>query len=144
MIPRHLALALNEIGVQEIPGKEDNPRISEYLREVGLPGDDEIAWCSAFVNWCLIHSGVDATRNAMARSFLNWGFNITQPRLGCIVVLNRGKNPMQGHVGFYMGHDDNLVKLLGGNQGNQVSIDSFAIHRLLGYRWHQQIGYLNV
>jgi uncharacterized protein (TIGR02594 family) len=144
MIPRHLALALNEIGTQEIPGEEHNPRISEYLREVGLPGADEIPWCSAFVNWCLIHAGVDTTRNAMARSFLNWGYNITEPRLGCIVVLSRGNNRYKGHVGFYMGHDINLVKLLGGNQGNQVSIDSFAIQRLIGYRWHNQIGYLDV
>lgn len=31
-----LEIAQNEIGVKEIPGKENNPRILEYARKAGL------------------------------------------------------------------------------------------------------------
>jgi hypothetical protein len=55
------------------------------------------------------------------------------------VVIPRGSNPAQGHVGFYIGTDaKGRVILLGGNQGNKVCIAAFAA-RPLGYMWPKAV-----
>jgi uncharacterized protein (TIGR02594 family) len=135
MIPRHLDKALCELGQQEIDGSEANPRISEYLETVGQGSSDEIPWCAAFVNWCV----PQGTNLASAKSFLNWGYRIDKPRLGCIVILNRGTQPWMGHIGFYMDEVGDYIYLLGGNQSNKVSIRGYNKNRLRGYRWSDEL-----
>ena len=139
MIPKHLLVALDEIGISEVPGPGNNPRIAEYLKAVNLPGADSIPHCAAFVNWCLGKAGTPGTRSGLARSFLNWGFELAEPRLGCIVVLKRGVSSQLGHVGFYMDENHGFIKLLGANQGDRVGVNEFGKWRLLEYRWHVQI-----
>lgn len=141
--PVHLAIAFNEIGVAEIPGPGNNPRIAEYLKSVSLPGIDKIPHCAAFVNWVVKggdlrgYKGVDGTESGMARSFLQWGYPLLDPVLGCVVVLKRGLNPKKGHVGFYLDHSRGFIRILGANQGDRVGINAYAKTRLLGYRYHQ-------
>jgi uncharacterized protein (TIGR02594 family) len=124
-------------GVDEIRGSRDNPRIVEYHQSTTLKAtDDETPWCSSFVNWCVQEAGLQGTRSASARSWLRWGQDLHgEPRLGCIVVLKRGTNPAQGHVGFYFGDAGDRLLLLGGNQNNQVNISSFRKTSVLSYRW---------
>jgi len=138
MIPKHLGLALNEIGVTEVPGPGDNPRISEYLSSVGLPSSDSIPHCAAFVNWVLKKSYVEGTGSGMARSFLYWGYSISTPKLGCIVVLKRGVDPRKGHVGFFLDESRGFIRILGANQGDRVGINAYSKLRLLEYRWNQK------
>lgn len=93
------------------------------------------AWCAAFVNAALGASGGEGTGKLNARSFLQWGESTTSPKKGDIVVLERGNEPWMGHVGFFAGRNargDILV--LGGNQGNKVSIQAYPPAKLLGYR----------
>jgi len=136
MIPLHLDIALNEIGQAEIPGPGNNPRIAEYLKSVGLPGIDVIPHCAAFVDWCLVQSGVKGTGSGLARSFLHWGFKIEEPKLGCVVVLRRGIDPVKGHVGFFLDASRGFIRILGGNQGDRVGINAYSTLRLLDYRWN--------
>ena len=51
-----------------------------------------------------------------------------------VVILKRGTNPVQGHVGFFAGLQGDRVHLLGGNQGDTVSISSFPVSDVLGVR----------
>lgn len=46
----------DEVGVREATGKNDGPRVEEYLRSVGRKKGD--AWCAAFVHWALTQCGV--------------------------------------------------------------------------------------
>ncbi len=136
--PKWYAAARKELeaGVEEDFGKEHNPRIIEYHQTTSLKAtDDETSWCSSFVNWCVEVSGFQGTKSAAARSWLNWGQPLNEPRDGCIVVFKRGNKPWQGHVGFYAGTQGNHILVLGGNQGNEVNISSYHKNRLLGYRW---------
>lgn len=49
-----------EIGVREASGRNDGPRVEEYLRYTHLkPGNP---WCAAFVCWCLGQAGVPNPR----------------------------------------------------------------------------------
>ena len=95
-----LPIALAEQGVKEYPGDGDNPRIVEYLQSTTLEApmrtNDETAWCSAFVNWCVERAGYEGTDSAWAKSWLNWGKAIPKPRRGCVVILTRGAAAMSG------------------------------------------------
>ena len=122
----YLQTALCEIGTN------DKERITEYLRSVGLSYPNN--WCAAFVNWCLNQNDYIGINNGLARSFLNWGYEIQEPKLGCIVVLKRGVVKWQGHVGFWLDEDSGLVRVLGGNQKGRVGINAYLSNRILGYR----------
>lgn len=139
--PPWMQVACAEIGVKEYPGNGENPRILEYLRSTSLSAPDsardETPWCSAFTNWCVEKSGYAGTDSAWARSWLNWGSEITKPRHGCIAVLKREVN--KGHVGFYLGSTASGIKLLGGNQGNEVNVTTFKKADVLGYRLPQNL-----
>ena len=119
-------------GVREM---RSNPRIEEYFATTtyGRHPDSE-PWCSAFVNFCVTHAGVEGTNSALALSWLDWGTDPGELVPGCIVVLERG-TAGHGHVGFYV--DWIMIirfRLLGGNQGDAVRIASFDKARILGQR----------
>jgi len=137
-IDKHLIIALGEIGQKEIAGVMSNDRISDYLRSVNMRADDEIAWCAAFVNWCLEQAGMVGTKMPNAKSYLNWGYNINVPLPGAVVVFDRGKQKWQGHVGFFLDETPSYVYLLGGNQQDKVSIRPYSKDRLEGYRWSSE------
>ena len=98
--------------------------------------------CAAFVNAVLQESELpdnyDHPNPYMARSFLEWGEAVDSPQQGDVVVFPRGNTGWKGHVGFYL---DSVVmngnvyyRILGGNQGNSVSIDLYPAHTALGIR----------
>ncbi|WP_230770706.1 TIGR02594 family protein [Sphingomonas sp. Leaf4] len=94
-----------------------------------------VAWCAAFVNAVLATNGLPGTGSLSARSFLGYGTATTKPQQGDIVVLKRGDNAAQGHVGFYAGTAANgRVLVTGGNQGDAVNTSSFKRSDVLGFR----------
>ncbi len=131
-----IAMREMETGVDEVAGPEHNPRIVEYHQSTSLKAtDDETPWCSSFVNWCMEQAGEEKTNSAMARSWLKWGEELAKPRKGCVAVFSRGNIPTAGHVGFYVDEINGRILLLGGNQSNQININSYPKSSLLGYRW---------
>ena len=93
------------------------------------------AWCAAFVNAVLGKEKLPTNGSLAARSFLNYGQAVDRPEKGDIVVLKRGGNEAQGHVGFYAGEGSNgTIRVTGGNQSNQVSTASFKRSDVLAYR----------
>jgi len=97
-----------------------------------------IPWCAAWANAVLAESGMETTGSLMARSFLGWGVPTHEPHEGDVVVLRRGRNREQGHVGFYIQtvemQGKKFVAVLGGNQGKGVSIAYYPKERVVGYR----------
>lgn len=131
-----LEIAKKEIGVKESDGGIDNPRIIEYHQKTGLKAQDQdVAWCSSFVNWCVDKCGMKGTNSAAARSWLSWGKALPSYRKGAIVVLKRGNSKWQGHVGFAVDKKLGFVKILGGNQSNAVNEKWYPSYKVLGYRW---------
>jgi len=134
--PPWLATARRELGTSEICGKGANKRIIEYHASTSLKAmSDEVSWCSSFVNWCFKVNNINGTNKANARSWMKWGCHIDKPVNGCVCVFWRvSVKDWRGHVGFYVGHDDTHVHVLGGNQGDRVSVKRYPKKRLLGYR----------
>jgi uncharacterized protein (TIGR02594 family) len=129
-----MAIADQELsrGVRE---QRSNPRIEEYFATTSLgPQPDSVPWCSAFVNFCVVKSGLHGTNSALARSWAKWGADTTDFVPGCIVVLTRG-SPGLGHVGFFAGLDQNGdMQLLGGNQRDSVNVSSFKEANVIARR----------
>lgn len=134
--PNWLTLARTYLGVAEIKGPQHNPKILDLWKAAKLGGikNDEIPWCAGFVGGILEMSGIRSTRADSARSYLNWGVKLERAIIGCVVVFERG--PASGHIGFVVGRNakGNLI-VLGGNQGDKVSIAPFDSARAIGYRW---------
>ncbi|MGE3064751.1 MAG: TIGR02594 family protein [Hyphomicrobiaceae bacterium] len=135
--PRWLELAWSDLGVAEVPGPQSSATVLRYYADAGHPeiGSDDVAWCAAFVGACLDRAGIAGTRSLLARSYLDWGTALTEPRLGAVAVLPRGSDPALGHVGFLVGVTADSLLLLGGNQSGCVGVAPFARTVLLGLRW---------
>jgi len=135
-VPAWLEIAIDELGQAEIEGSHHNPRILAYHQATSLKAaDDETPWCAAFVNWCLSEAHIVGTGKANARSFMTWGQAIAlgKMRHGDIVIFERNK-PWQGHVGFVYAGKPDSIQVLGGNQGDAVSLAWYPMRRLLGIR----------
>ncbi len=133
----HLQIALNEYGVKEIVGDQHNPRVVQYSQDIGNTWvtTDEVYWCSEFVNWCLFKAGIQGTKSAVARSFLNWGEETKTPQVGDIVVFWRDpKGSNNGHVAFYINETPTQIRVLGGNQNDEVNIKLMPREQVLSYR----------
>jgi uncharacterized protein (TIGR02594 family) len=134
--PSWYAIAKAEIGVAEFPGEKKNPKISDYHKKANFKaGDEDDSWCSSFACYCMEMAGIPSTKNASARSWLEWGHEIKTPVVGCVVVFWREtKDSWKGHVGFFAGEKDGEILVLGGNQDNAVKIKGYPKSRLLGFR----------
>src|SRR5947207_4201732 len=133
------------LGVTEVAGHLSNPLVLAMLQlDSRWVENDETAWCSAFCNFIARTLGLPRSRSLAARSWLLVGTSIplsdARPEED-IVVLSRGVGSppasvitAPGHVGFYVGQTATEVSLLGGNQGNAVSIAPFAKSRVLSIR----------
>ena len=133
---------------------KDNKIIKDWLKKYAVKGDIAIdpkdtAWCAAAVNAAERAAGNAGNGKLNARSFLTYGTvvydkakGIGKPELakkGDICIFERGGSTWTGHVGFVDGLEtakdgSKLVRVLGGNQGNAVSIGWYQQSRLLGVR----------
>jgi len=139
-------LAQRFVGIKEIPGKVANPQILAMLQlEDSSIQDDEIPWCSAFVNYVCWLLRLPRSKSLSARSWLAIGTVISigdaEPGFDVVVLKRGGDNQpgpevldAQGHVGFFAGYEDKQVLVLGGNQSDSVNILRFPEERILGIR----------
>lgn len=140
-------VGLRFLGMTETPGVVHSPAIVAMLQLTDRSvRDDETPWCSAYVNYVCWLLGLPRSNSLAARSWLHVGMAIpiAEARRGFdIVVLMRGPNAAPatvlqapGHVGFFDAWDANrrTVRILGGNQGNAVTLQDFPIARVLGVR----------
>ena len=128
---------LKYYGLKEILGPTHNPEIVKMFKEIGYDWvkDDETAWYSASLNYFCKLTGYERSGKLDARSWLKMPVQALKPTIGDVVVLWRNDpKGWEGHVGLYINSDVHSVYILGGNQGNMISITSYPIERVLGYR----------
>jgi uncharacterized protein (TIGR02594 family) len=139
-------LAQRYVGIREFAGEKDHPLI-RWWHSLCTIGEqpDEVPWCSSFANGMAWELRLPRSKSALARSWLEVGQRVAleQAEVGFdVVILKRGQGNQPGpenttapgHVGFYAGHDDTFVELLGGNQGDSVSVARYPVSRILGIR----------
>lgn len=146
-------MAQRFIGTSEVSGEKANPQIMTMLKLDGNAwtekSGDETPWCSAFVNYVAWLMRLPRSKSLMARSWLTVGTPVRSSgqtaRVVCdVVILKRGGGEQPGpevldapgHVGFFGGllYKEKKILLLGGNQGNSVSVSHYDVDRVLGIR----------
>jgi len=129
-----VTVAMRYIDVDETDGR--GALKAMFAQSLGKDVDPALTpWCAAFANAVIQSTGGKGTGSLGARSFLDWGTPTDNPKKGDIVVFSRGSDPNKGHVGFFVGMDENGNYLvLGGNQGNKVGVGTYPASRFLGAR----------
>jgi len=139
--PPWLHYARTLIDTREAAGVANNATIIGWARTLGtklvgmIYNADSVPWCGLFVARCMDEAGIaPAAITVRATSWATWGLNLRPERLapGTVLVFAR---PGGGHVGFYVGEDAASYHVLGGNQGNAVSIARLPKTRCVASRW---------
>lgn len=100
----------------------------------GMSEIDETPWCGCFIQWCMTQAGHPRRPGlASARRWQPSATETSPPRYGAICVIEHGDGGF--HVGFFVQALTNGVKLLGGNQGNKVSVADFRGIANSWYNW---------
>lgn len=133
--PRIIEEALKLYGVREVPGPVNAPEIMGWARLLGLEREykaDAVPWCGLFAAIVVKRAGWTHVIDPLwARNWAKFGKLSTTPGLGDVLVFVREGG---GHVGFYIGEDLTAYHVLGGNQGDKVSIVRIAKGRLIAAR----------
>jgi len=141
------SIAQRFIGIREIADAGRNHPFIVWCFECcgfGLETSDEIPWCAAFANRVAWLLRLPRSKSARARSWLAVGQPVAldeaTPGWDVVVVKQAAADPgpevpvFRGHVGFFAGLEGDSVLILGGNQGDSVSIARFPVANVLGVR----------
>ncbi|WP_260598276.1 TIGR02594 family protein [Sphingomonas endolithica] len=131
------------LGTREAAGSASSKTILGWAVSLGIKvlgivyNADDVPWCGVFVAKCLRAADVDLSGMKVAvraKAWATWGSNLAADRLspGAILVFEREGG---GHVAFYVGEDATHYHVLGGNQGDMVSIMRLAKSRCIARRW---------
>lgn len=135
-LPKMVELGIQLLGIKEIPGRDSNPIILGFAKELGVSKiytNDDMAWCALVQSYLcklagkpLPGKGYDLIR---AASFLKWGekVEVEDIRLGDIVIFKRDGGY---HVAMYIAESADTYFVMGGNQSNSFSITEIAKTRL--------------
>lgn len=119
---RIIHIASEEIGVQEISGRNDGARVEEYLQYTGLgPGHE---WCAAFVSWCYGQAGLPQPRNPWSPALFPQARRYTPEQrsiraadvFGIYGIGARRIN----HVGIVQRQEGSYIRTIEGNSNDRV------------------------
>ena len=116
---------------QSLFGKED--LVAEARKYMGTnPTARSKLWCATFMNMVLRKVGYAGTNSDAAKSFAYYGRRISEPQVGAIAVLTRGKKG--GHVGVVSGVDPqgNPI-IISGNHNKRVGEATYPRTRVIAY-----------
>ena len=107
--------------------------VSEARKYIGTnPTARTRLWCATFMNLVLAKAGYAGTNSDAAKSFAQYGHRISEPQVGAIAVLTRGKRG--GHVGVVSGIDSHGNPIIiSGNHGHRVGEAVYSRARVIAY-----------
>lgn len=137
--PAWLTEARTLLGTREVAGSGNNPTIMGWADNLDqwYPGDD-VPWCGLFVAHCMAAGAPDEPQSFNrlgARNWLEYG-EPCGPELGAVAVFWRTHktNSWNGHVAICTGVSDTAIRMIGGNQSDNVTETWISRDRLLGFR----------
>jgi uncharacterized protein (TIGR02594 family) len=108
--------------------------VAEARKYIGTnPTDRKRLWCARFMNYVLAKLGYEGTNSDAAKSFASYGKRISEPQVGAIAVLSRGRNG--GHVGVVTGVDakGDPIIVSGNHTRDGVGEGVYARSRVIAY-----------
>jgi uncharacterized protein (TIGR02594 family) len=139
--PAWLAAARKKLGTREAPGAANSPTIMGWAKRLGTKilgivyNADSVPWCGLFVAACVDEVGIKPAPIAVrASAWATWGSPLLPGQVapGAVLVFQR---PGGGHVGFYVGERRDAYRVLGGNQGDAVTLAWIEKSRCIARRW---------
>jgi uncharacterized protein (TIGR02594 family) len=139
--PAWLRAARAKLGTREAPGAANNPVIVGWATRLGTKvlgiafNGDTVPWCGLFMAQCMSEAGIASPPIAIrAKAWATWGSNLALDKLapGAVLVFGRVGG---GHVAQYLGQDETHFHILGGNQGDAVTIMRKLKGDLIAARW---------
>ena len=132
----HVAIARKYIGLTEIKASNRHPTIDAWVKTLSGKWLLGQPWCGTFCAQVFKEAGLSdkvPKEFFRAKAWENAGTKLDKPAYGCVVTFTRDGG---GHVGFVVGKTSKgMLKVLGGNQSNQVNIADFDPKRVTSYRW---------
>lgn len=129
--PKMLLELLAHYGLTEIPGTASNPVIMNWAKEVGAASyysNDDTPWCALAMSHAAKAAGKPLPPDPLAaKNWAKFGVGISRPMLGDVVVFPH-------HVALYVGETATSFALLGGNQGDRLSIANFLKAGAIAFR----------
>jgi len=113
-----IAIAQAELGVEELSGRNDGPRVEQYLAYCELPSGYQ--WCAAFVSWCFGQAGLAEPRTPWSPSLFPLSRQVLKPQPGDILGLWIQSKNRIGHVGIVESADESWCISIEGNLQNAV------------------------
>lgn len=138
--PKMIVESVKFIGIHEVPGAGNNPIIMEWAEKLGVKDKyeaDSMAWCALDFGMVIINSGKHLPLTGWdilrALSYVKFGMQVNKEdaMFGDTMILKR---PEGGHVGLYIGEDDDAYHILGGNQSDAHGFTRIAKARLFAVR----------
>lgn len=132
--PAILAEGLKLYGIKEIPGPESNSVIIGWAKNLknwisSWYVNDDTPWCGLFIAELCRRAGLPVVKEPLrALAWGDWGRAVPRPMLADLLGFKREGG---GHVGIYIGEDAAAYYVLGGNQGNAVSITRILKNHLV-------------
>jgi len=144
-------------GLTETPGSGDNAKILAMRDEIAktypdmasycaLYQHDATPWCGLAVAYAMTMGGVrpvfgktDTDKWMWARAWddLAWGYELTTPRPGCVVVMEREGG---GHVTLYERTEGSSYWCRGGNQSDAINQSKYPISKVVALMWPKAEG----
>lgn len=130
--------ALEHYGLKETYGKANNPKIMEWANSLGedvkqIYVADSVPWCGLFIGIVAKNAGKEVVKSPLwALNWGNFGVYSPVPMFGDVLVFIRitETGSKAGHVGLYIGEDNDCYHVLGGNQSDKVCITRIPKSRL--------------
>jgi len=137
--PRQVEVAVSVFGTHEAPGSGDNPDILGWAGELGVADvykHDAVPWCGLAMGFFISRAGFKPPKGYLMLRALEWAnfgdpISQTGAMFGDVLVFHRTGG---GHVGLYVGESANAFAVLGGNEGDAVSIVYIEKDRLSAVR----------
>jgi uncharacterized protein (TIGR02594 family) len=107
--------------------------VAEARKYIGTnPTARSRLWCAAFMNFVLARVGYAGTNSDAAKSFADYGRRVSEPQIGAIAVLTRGRGG--GHVGVVSGIDPSGNPIIiSGNHNQSVGEGVYPRSRVIAY-----------
>lgn len=144
--PMWLQFMVKAIGTKEKPGAADNPMIIDAAAFVGRTWPDMADYCKTYKHdstpWCGLATAWAVTKARIRPPFRKgsdgkflasaawreWGFDVKTFERGAIACL-------EGHVALCYEQEGSTTYLVGGNQGDAITIMPVKTVSILAYRW---------
>lgn len=127
-----IRLAEKELGVRELSGKNDGPRVELYLRHVGLKKG--YAWCAAFVSWLHGQAGYAKPRSAWSPDLFPASRRCINAQPAAVLGIYFPALKRIAHVGLVTGIRDDWVESIEGNTNAAGSREGDGVYRRLRHK----------